>query len=170
MHKSERTMHKSAEFYARGSLWVPMGQNPAQMRMFGRRRTGRTRCRLDDCERGNTTRTARHHAHPTQQSAMRTRPAYPISLNRPQSWDQAQGLADAPLRNICAARGCGLRRVRVCERCVRGGRQHTYSRCMPTRMSAPRAGRGSSDPLQLVWSCLGLTCDNGDLTQPEMAS
>ena len=52
----------------------------------------------------------------------------------------------------------------------RGGRQHTFSRFRPTWISAPRAGRGSNDQLQPVWSCLGLTCGNGDLAEAEMGS
>ena len=41
MHKSESIMQKSAKFCARGSLWVPMAQNPTQTRNVGRHRTGR---------------------------------------------------------------------------------------------------------------------------------
>eukprot|EP00966_Prymnesium_polylepis_P074523 1729763-Prymnesium_polylepis.1 len=59
---------------------------------------------------------------------------------------------------------------RECERCGRGGRQHTFSRCMPRWISTERAGRGSSDPLQPFWPCLRLTCGDGDLTEAEMGS
>ena len=51
-----------------------------------------------------------------------------------------------------------------------GSTVHTFSRCRPTWISAPRAGRGSNDQLQPVWSCLGLTCGNGDLAEAEMGS
>ena len=78
--------------------------------------------------------------------------------------------------------GCRLRRVsgglaargrsesERARRCVRSGRQHTCSRCMPTWISAPRACRGSRDPLQPFWSCPRLTCGDGDPTEEEMGS
>ena len=81
------------------------------------------------------------------------------------------GLEDAPA-HCPATEGAQGRswRVRACKRCVRSGWQHTCSRCMPTWISAPHAGRGSSDPLQPFWSCPRLTCGDGDPTEEEMGS
>ena len=60
--------------------------------------------------------------------------------------------------------------IGVRQKCVRCVRQHTCYRCMPTWISAPHAGRGSSDPLQPFWSCPRLTCGDGDPTDEELGS
>jgi hypothetical protein len=82
----------------------------------------------------------------------------------------SQGLRDATGRSVGGQRACAACAGRACERCVLGVRQRTCSRCMPTWISAPRAGRGSSDPLQPFWSCPRLTCGDGDPMEEEMGS
>ena len=83
------------------------------------------------------------------------------------------GLEDAPAHCPATGGAQGQHRagaIGVRQKCVRCVRQHTCYRCMPTWISAPHAGRGSSDPLQPFWSCPRLTCGDGDPTEEEMGS
>ena len=78
------------------------------------------------------------------------------------------GLEDVPAHCPATGGAQGQHRagaIGVRRKWVRGGRQHTCSRCMPTWISAALAGRGSSDPLQPFWSCPRLTCGDGDPTE-----